>query len=96
MANDLVKRHIVTTDSEDSLARATAHRANDEVNGGAPAPEDQPAIESSSESTVLDLSSIRSQAAANVQAREKERLMNQQDGKPQIITKDNKRNKAKK
>jgi len=96
MANDLVKRHIVTTDSEDSLARATAHRANDEVNGGAPAPEDQPAIESSSESTVLDLSSIRSQAAANVQAREKERLMNQQDGKPQIITKDNKRNKTKK
>ena len=42
MANDLVKRHIVTTDSEDSLVRATTHRANDEVNGGAPAPEDQP------------------------------------------------------
>ena len=42
MANDLVKRHIITTDSPDSLALATSHRVNDEVNGGAPAPEDQP------------------------------------------------------
>ena len=42
MANDLVKRHIITADSDDSLARATTHRVNDEVNGGAPAPEDQP------------------------------------------------------
>merc|ERR1719378_710452 len=82
MANDLVKRHIVTTDSEDSLVRATTHRVNDEVNGGAPAPEDQPAVELTSEGTVLDLSTIRSQVAASVQAREKERLMNQQDGKP--------------
>ena len=42
MANDLVKRHIITTDNHDSLALATSHRVNDEVNGGAPAPEDQP------------------------------------------------------
>ena len=59
-------------------------------------PLNQPAVELSSEETVLDMSSIRLQAAASVKAREKERLMNQQDGKPQIITKDNKRNKTKK
>ena len=59
-------------------------------------PLNQPAVELSSEDTVLDMSSIRLQAAASVKAREKERLINQQDGKPQIITKDNKRNKAKK
>ena len=59
-------------------------------------PLNQPGVELSSEDTVLDMSSIRLQAAASVKAREKERLINQQDGKPQIITKDNKRNKAKK
>ena len=55
------------------------------------------------DSEILDLMSIRTQAAANVQAREKERMMvgggNAADGggkQPQIIAKDNKRNKAKK
>ena len=57
------------------------------------------------DSEILDLMSIRTQAALNVQAREKERMMvgggnNAADGggkQPQnIIAKDNKRNKAKK
>ena len=40
MANDLVKRHIVTADTdEDPLAKATVYRQNEET-GGAPAPED--------------------------------------------------------
>lgn len=99
MANDLVKRHIVTADTdEDPLAKATVYRQNEET-GGAPAPEDaqnnqEPSSTVSDE--IMDVSSIRSQAAASVQAREKERLTNQQEGKPQIITKDNKRNKSKK
>merc|ERR1719410_1507142 len=98
-ANDLVKRHIVMADTEDDpIARATVYRQNEET-GGAPAPED---AQNTQEATsivsdeIMDISSIRSQAAANVQAREKERLTTQQDGKPQIITKDNKRNKSKK
>ena len=137
MANDLVKRHIVTADSDDSLARATSHRQQSDELNGAPAADDQPtqaqtdqvmleklenfkkfecsiytlqskvelfsrsknyALQPQVNDEILDLMSIRSQAAANVQAREKERVMaGHPDGKqPQIIAKDNKRNKAKK
>ena len=42
MANDLVKRHIVTADSDDSLARATSHRQQSDELNGAPAADDQP------------------------------------------------------
>ena len=41
MANDLVKRHIVTADSDDSLARATSHRQQSDELNGAPAADDQ-------------------------------------------------------
>jgi len=80
-ANDMVKRHIIVSASDDSLAKATVRRDVDDP-GAAPAVEDQVKTESSEAETtdiMVDMVTLRQKAKANAIAREKERIQIQSE-----------------
>jgi len=91
MANEMVKKHIVTSGSNDSLAAATVHNGSDDVVVAPNADETSP----ETDDLILDIKSIRSQAVANIEARERERASGNSD-KPQMHIKDNKNRKTRK
>merc|ERR1712139_104912 len=91
MANNMMRRHIVVTSSEDCLSQATVHKEND-FTGAAPLPDEAPVVqigESSSDSVVHDIRNIRKQAIEQMKVRERERILAAAE-KPQVHIKDTK------
>jgi len=91
MANNMMRRHIVVTSSEDCLSQATVHKEND-FTGAAPLPDEAPIVqieESSSDSVVHDIRNIRKQAIEQMKVRERERILAIAE-KPQVHIKDTK------
>jgi len=83
-ANDMVKRHIIVSASDDSLAKATVCKDNDDP-GAPPAVEDQVKTEEKSPEDksdtdiMVDMVTLRQKAKQNVIAREKERAQMQSE-----------------
>lgn len=99
-ANDMVKRHIIVSASDDSLAKASVCKDNDDP-GAPPAVEDQVKTEDKSPEDksdtdiMVDMATLRQKAKQNVIAREKERAQIQSE-KPHSPMKEAKARKNKK
>jgi len=100
-ANDMVKRHIIVSASDDSLAKATVCKDNDDP-GAPPAVEDQVKTEDKSPEDksdtdiMVDLVTLRQKAKQNVIAREKERAQIQSEKREHSPMKEAKARKNKK
>merc|ERR1712137_1219696 len=100
-ANDMVKRHIIVSASDDSLAKATVCKDNDDP-GAPPAVEDQVKTEDKSPEDksdtdiMVDLVTLRQKAKQNVIAREKERALLQSEKREHSPMKEAKARKNKK
>jgi len=96
MANDMLKRHIITTSNQDSLAQATVHTDNDD-SGPPPGADENIVIndDKNEDSLIHDMKNIRRRAEKQITAREKERAAAAAE-KPQVQIRDNKKRKNKK
>jgi len=100
-ANDMVKRHIIVSASDDSLAKATVCKDNDDP-GAPPAVEDQVKTEDKSPEDksdtdiMVDMVTLRQKAKQNVIAREKERAQIQSEKREHSPMKEAKARKNKK
>merc|ERR1711931_160676 len=95
-ANDMVKRHIIVSASDDSLAKATVCKDNDDP-GAPPAVEHQVKTEDKSDTDIMvDMVTLRQKAKQNVIAREKERAQIQSEKREHSPMKEAKSRKNKK
>jgi hypothetical protein len=97
MANDMLRRHIVTTSDEDCLAQATVHNDNED-SGPAPVIDELPVLsdeKGSEDKLIHDMNNIRALAKKQMHVREIERAAALAE-KPQVQIRDSKKRKNKK